>query len=71
MKLAKLLAVLSFALALVVPAVWTTRVEGQGATQAPTGFDTLTNGMVTQDVHEADRANMEEVENIGWTRARI
>lgn len=65
MKLTKLLALLSFALALVLPAVYTTRVEGQGATQAPTGFDTLTNGMVTQAVHEEDRESMEEVEDIG------
>jgi len=65
MKLAKLLAILSFAVALIVPAVWTSRVEGQAATQAPTGMDTLTNGMVTQAVHEEDRETMEEVENIG------
>jgi CxxC motif-containing protein (DUF1111 family) len=65
MKLAKLIALLSFALALIVPAVWTSRVEGQGATEAPQGFDTLSNGMVTQAIHETDRSVMEEREEIG------
>jgi len=64
MKLAKFLALLSFALALIAPAVWTSRVEGQGATEAPQGFDTLTNGLVTQAVHEIDRSKMEEREAI-------
>jgi CxxC motif-containing protein (DUF1111 family) len=34
------------------------------ATEAPTGFDNLTNGCVTQAVHDADRATFEDVEGV-------
>ncbi|HZS45280.1 MAG TPA: di-heme oxidoredictase family protein [Blastocatellia bacterium] len=64
MKLAKLSALIIVALALIVPVVWTGKVQGQGATEAPTGFDTLSNGMVTQAVHETDRAVFEERDDI-------
>jgi len=41
----RVLVFLLFAVALALP-IWTSRtVEGQAATEAPTGFDTLTNGM--------------------------
>jgi len=63
-KFLKVLALLLFAAALALP-IWTSRtVEGQGTTEAPTGFDTLTNGMVTQTVHDADRATFEERDGV-------
>src|SRR6266702_3882114 len=41
--------------------IWkATTVESQSATDAPTGMDTLTNGFVTQAVHDGDRATFEE-----------
>src|SRR2546426_5071228 len=59
-KFLRVFVFLLFVAALAVP-IWTSRtVEGQAATEAPTGFDTLTNGMVTQAVHDADRATFEE-----------
>src|ERR1700730_6655908 len=67
MKMSKVLRVLVFLLftaALALP-IWTSRtVEGQGATEAPTGFDTLTNGMVTQAVHDTDRKTFEERDDV-------
>src|SRR6266481_7758762 len=55
---------LLFVTALALP-IWTSRtVEGQGATEAPAGFDTLTNGMVTQAVHDGDRATFEERDDV-------
>src|SRR6266478_7713003 len=63
-KALRVLVFLLFAVALVVP-IWTSRtVEGQAATEAPTGFDTLTNGMVTQAVHDGDRATFEERDDV-------
>ncbi len=53
-----------FVTALALP-IWTSRtVEGQAATEAPAGLDTLTNGMVTQAVHDADRATFEERDDV-------
>jgi CxxC motif-containing protein (DUF1111 family) len=40
-------------------------VEGQSATEAPAGFDNLTNGMVSQAQFDADRATFEERDQIG------
>ena len=63
-KALRVLVFLLFAVALVLP-IWTSRtVEGQAATEAPTGFDTLTNGMVTQAVHDGDRATFEERDDV-------
>jgi len=63
-KFLKVLAFLLFAVSLALP-IWTARtVEGQGATEAPTGFDTLTNGMVTQTVHDQDRGTFEERDTV-------
>jgi CxxC motif-containing protein (DUF1111 family) len=39
-------------------------VAQQGATEAPTGFDGQTNGMVDQPTHEADRMTFEERDDI-------
>src|ERR1700730_11957658 len=67
MKMSKVLRVLVFLLfttALALP-IWTSRtVEGQAATEAPAGFDTLTNGMVTQAVHDDDRLTFEERDDV-------
>src|SRR3977135_2341034 len=55
---------LLFVTALALP-IWTSRtVEGQAATEAPAGFDTLTNGMTTQAVHDADRLTFEERDDV-------
>jgi CxxC motif-containing protein (DUF1111 family) len=67
-KLMKLLALLLFATALAVP-IWAPRTaEGQGASEAPTGFDTLTNDSVgtlaNQATHDADRATFEERDDV-------
>src|SRR5260370_1681608 len=63
-RLLQVLALSLFAAALALP-MWMSRtVEGQGATEAPSGFDTLTNGMVTQAVHDADRATFEERDDV-------
>src|SRR5205807_882192 len=65
----KLLRVLVFPLLFVAIAVtiWTSRtVEGQSASEAPTGFDTLTNDatFVSQATHDADRGVFEERDDI-------
>src|SRR5213593_1278581 len=65
----KLLRVLVFPLLFVAIAVpiWTSRiVEGQSATEAPAGFDTLTNDatFVSQATHDADRGTFEERDDV-------
>src|SRR6266850_2545045 len=63
-RLLQVLALALFAAALALP-IWMPRAaEGQGATEAPAGFDTLTNGMVTQAVHDGDRATFEERDDV-------
>src|SRR5882762_6606196 len=63
-RLLQVLALALFAAALALP-MWMSRtVEGQGASEAPSGFDTLTNGMVTQAVHDADRLTFEERDDV-------
>ncbi len=58
----RLLVFLLFVTALSLP-IWQSRsVEGQSATEAPTGMDTLTNGLVDQATHDADRATFQEVD---------
>jgi CxxC motif-containing protein (DUF1111 family) len=66
MKLLKIFALVFFAAALLLPFAFTDEAEGQSATvtEAPTGFDTLTNGLVDQATHEADRATFEERDTI-------
>src|SRR5882762_2821497 len=65
--MARLLRVLVFFLfvtALALP-MWMSRpAQGQGATEAPTGMDTLTNGLVTQAVHDGDRVTFEERDEV-------
>src|SRR6266852_9336926 len=63
-RLLQVIALSLFAAALALP-MWMSRsVEGQGATEAPAGFDTLTNGIVTQAVHDGDRATFEERDDV-------
>ena len=63
-KFLKVFALLLFAAVLVLP-MWMSRpVESQAATEAPTGMDTLTNGMVTQAVHDGDRDTFEERDGV-------
>jgi CxxC motif-containing protein (DUF1111 family) len=63
-KFFRVLVFLLFATALAVP-IWTSRtVEGQAATEAPAGFDTLTNNMVNQATHDTDRAVFEERDGV-------
>ena len=62
----KILIFFLFAVALALP-LWTSpTVEGQAATEAPTGFDTLTNDatFVSQATHDADRDTFEEVDEV-------
>jgi CxxC motif-containing protein (DUF1111 family) len=62
----KILIFFLFAVALAVP-LWTSpTVEGQAATEAPTGFDTLTNDatFVSQATHDADRDTFQEVDEV-------
>ena len=58
-----LLLVVSAAVALALPMALTTTSEGQpGAEEALAGFDVLTNGLVDQATHDADREVFEELE---------
>jgi len=41
-----------------------TRTAAVAPTEAPAGFDTLTNGLVTQAVHDADRGTFEERDDV-------
>jgi CxxC motif-containing protein (DUF1111 family) len=62
MKLLKLIMLGCFAAAFVLPAAFTRKVEGQ--TQAPAGFDNLTNGVSAQATFNADLAVFAEQEFI-------
>src|SRR5437899_3917038 len=63
-KFLRVLVFLLFAAALAIP-IWTSRtVEGQSASEAPTGMDTLTNGMVDQATHDGDRETFEERDDV-------
>ncbi|MFN2577310.1 MAG: di-heme oxidoredictase family protein [Pyrinomonadaceae bacterium] len=62
----RVLIFLLFAVALALP-IWASRtVEGQAATEAPTGFDTLTNDatFVSQATHDGDRGTFEERDDV-------
>ena len=64
LRLIRLLVFVLFAAALALPIWMSQPAQGQGATEAPTGMDTLTNNMVTQAVHDADRATFEERDGV-------
>ncbi|MFL6210622.1 MAG: di-heme oxidoredictase family protein [Pyrinomonadaceae bacterium] len=63
MKLLKLLVLCCFAAAFVLPAVFT-RNASQAATEAPAGFDNLTNGHTNQADFDANLAVFEERDDI-------
>ena len=67
-RLLQVLALSLFAAALALP-IWMSRpVEGQAASEAPTGFDTLTNDSVgtlaNQATHDGDRLTFEERDDV-------
>src|SRR5882672_8024151 len=63
-RLLRCLVFFLFVTALALP-MWMSRpAQGQGATEAPTGMDTLTNGLVTQAVHDGDRVTFEERDEV-------
>ena len=63
MKLFKLFVIAAFASALIASLAMPSRVSSQGgATEAPAGFDNLTNGFTDQLTFDADRAAFEERE---------
>lgn len=64
MKTLKFLVLLLFAAALVVPFAFTSSVEGQGATEAPRGFDNVFNGFGSQTQFDADKLSFEERDDI-------
>jgi CxxC motif-containing protein (DUF1111 family) len=64
MKLFKLAVLCCFAAAFVLPAVFTNSVWGQGATEAPAGFDNQTNTFVSQTTFNADLATFEERDDV-------
>ncbi|MEN3330908.1 MAG: hypothetical protein V7641_273 [Blastocatellia bacterium] len=65
MKLVKIVALLLFAGLLALPIVRTNVVEGQSlSSEAPTGFDNLTNGFTDQATFDADKDTFEERDKI-------
>src|SRR5438270_1437995 len=64
MKLLTLLAICCFVAAFIIPTVWTHTVWGQSATEAPAGYDNLTNGFLSQTDFNADKATFEERDDI-------
>ena len=64
MRILKISVLLLFAAALVLPFTFTSTVEGQGATEAPRGFDNLFNGFGSQAQFDADKATFEERDEI-------
>ncbi|HEX3559226.1 MAG TPA: di-heme oxidoredictase family protein [Pyrinomonadaceae bacterium] len=64
MKILKLTAVTFFVVALALSTASRFRVRSQAATEAPAGFDNLTNGFLAQATMDADRAVFEERDDI-------
>ncbi len=64
MKLLKIFVFTAFAFAAIGMLFINHAVIGQAFTEAPTGFDNKTNGMVSQAVFDADRATFEERDEI-------
>jgi CxxC motif-containing protein (DUF1111 family) len=64
MRILKISVLLLFAAALVLPFTFTSTVEGQGATEAPRGFDNVFNGFGSQAQFDADKATFEERDEI-------
>jgi Tol biopolymer transport system component len=64
MKHVKIFALLLFAALLALPMAMTGTVEGQSATEAPTGFDNQTNGFTNQTTFDADKRAFQERDEI-------
>ncbi len=64
MRILKISVLLLFAAALVLPFTFTSTVEGQGATEAPRGFDNVFNGFGSQAQFDADKTTFEERDEI-------
>jgi CxxC motif-containing protein (DUF1111 family) len=64
MKRVKLVVLSLFAALLALPVLMASSVESQGPTEAPTGFDNLTNGFTTQVVFDANKEIFDEFEEI-------
>src|SRR5262245_47390485 len=64
MKSLKLVIAILFAIGISSPLYMNNSVYSQGATEAPTGFDNLTNGFTTQAQFDADRDTFEERDQI-------
>src|SRR5436305_7615450 len=64
MKLLKLFTICGFLAAFLLPTVWTHTVWGQGATEAPAGYDNLTNGFLSQTDFDNDKGVFEERDDI-------
>ena len=64
MKLLKLFTICGFLAAFLLPTVWTHTVWGQGASEAPAGYDNLTNGFLSQTDFNNDKGVFEERDDI-------
>src|SRR5215467_3011464 len=64
MKSLKIIVVMLFAAGISSPLYMNNSVYSQGATEAPTGFDNLTNGFTPQAQFDADRDTFEERDQI-------
>lgn len=64
MRILKISVLLLFAAALVLPFSYTSSVQGQGATEAPRGFDNVFNGFGSQAQFNGDKDVFEERDDI-------
>src|SRR5262250_537594 len=64
MKSLKIIVVMLFAIGISSPLYMNNSVYSQATTEAPTGFDNLTNGLTTQAQFDADRDVFEERDDI-------
>ncbi len=64
MRILKISVLLLFTAALVLPFSYTSSVQGQGATEAPRGFDNLFNGFGSQAQFDGDKVTFEERDDI-------
>src|ERR1044072_5068659 len=60
MRTLKIITLLLFAVALLLPVTFTSATQLQPATEAPTGFDNKTNGLVSQVQFDADKEVFDE-----------
>src|SRR5262249_31382 len=63
MRLVKVCVLLVFAAVLISPVVITRSVEGQAATDAPTGYDVVSNGLTDPATFASDRDTFDEVDD--------